>query len=76
MALTLSLDVDLMYCLKQATGHNVVSCGKTEMMADAGSSGRVVLVCFNVKIDDSFRSRAIMVQIQVSKGRHSLRASK
>ena len=53
----LSLDVDLMYCLKQATGYNVVSCGKAEMMADAGSWGRKVLVCFNVKMIPSGAER-------------------
>ena len=55
--MALSFDVDLMYCLKQATGHNLVSCGKADMMADAGSSGRVVLVCFNVKMIPSGAER-------------------
>ena len=46
----LRLDVTCRYCLKHATGHNLVSSGKEAMMAETGSSGRVVLVFTNVKV--------------------------
>jgi hypothetical protein len=53
----LSVAVDVMYCLKQATRHSFVSSGNKGTMAETGLSGRVVLVLDNINVIPSGASR-------------------